>query len=204
MPFPPSVDGIHRFAAHRRQDRLYWPELRGGRQRESAPCTRRCDARIVQTNVELCRTRVQSVDSWGSVLLFSAGAGAVLTVAYLRIRSRRSRVLLVGRLANGEIVWGAQVRQVVDHRWGVSGLLVANPDARLVLEPDTASVKRGARVMEWPLSGCSLGIGPRKWDITGVRYRFVTVRPGSGESELRFAAAQIVGVMPHQASGWRP
>ncbi|MGY2876548.1 hypothetical protein ACVW00_003738 [Marmoricola sp. URHA0025 HA25] len=120
-------------------------------------------------------------------------------MVYLRVRSRRRQLALVTMLVRGDIVWGAQVRQVVGRGWGASGTLVAKPDATLVFEPDAASVKRSAKARAWPLSETSPEVGPWRWDITGVRYRLVVVPSGFGEPELRFAAARIVGELPQRS-----
>ena len=131
--------------------------------------------------------------SWGWILIASAVLGGLLTVGYLRFASRRLRLSLVAMLDSGDIVWVAQVREVLRRGLGASGVLVAQSDGRLVFKPDAASLKRGARPREWLLSQSLHGVGSSRWDISGLRYRVVSVQSPSGEAELRFAATQIVG-----------
>jgi hypothetical protein len=119
-------------------------------------------------------------------------AGFLLTVVYLRFRVRQVRAKLTARRASGDIVWGAYARQKNAFGWGWSGVLVMLADGTLVFEPDASSAQRGARVRTW-LRGTAVTVGPRRRDITGARYRFVSPPVLLGEPEARYAATAFVG-----------
>ncbi|MCL2541403.1 MAG: hypothetical protein FWE71_02970 [Nocardioidaceae bacterium] len=120
--------------------------------------------------------------------------GAVATAGALRVRAHRGTRELRQRERAGSILWGATAREVAPTgRLRHSGALVVAGDRILRFEPGASSRKRGAEVREWRAGDVRVEIGPRRWDIAGVRYRVVTVTPSFGEDPVRYACVAIRG-----------
>jgi hypothetical protein len=133
------------------------------------------------------------MNTWGLVLAICFGVGALVTAVLLRLSASRRAVRMATLVAEGSIIWGAQVRERVGTRWGLSGCLLATATT-LTLEPDKASLKRGAQAKTWPLDTIRIDLGPRRRDFTGITYRMLSLT-GIGVSR-DFGCVLMVGDGP--------
>ena len=114
---------------------------------------------------------------WGLVLLSGFIIGMVVTGGALVAKVAREARRAETRVCSGDIDWWSHVRERRSIGWGLSGELYLNTDDQLVLLPDSASLRRGARPQTWPIDQIYLSFGPRKRDITGVSYAMLAIRP---------------------------
>ena len=133
------------------------------------------------------------MNGWGLVLLACAVVGGLGTLICLRMTASRRASEMADLVTHGSIQWGAQVREKIGGRWGISGRLLVT-GTTLTIEPDRASSKRGAQVVSWPVDTIRLDFGPVRRDISGVTYRMLTL---SGYGANRdFGCFKVVGSSP--------
>lgn len=127
---------------------------------------------------------------WGLSLLCAALIGGMGTILALRLRVRSRLSEIRKRLTLGEIVWGAQCRELGHGR--ATGTLTLGRDGALRFVPFASDAGR-MDATTWPADRMLADLGRRRLDISGLTYRVMTIQGAAPGQERRFGCFHSVG-----------